>query len=233
MLGVSDFALYCENTKVSHTPFQRCTKDYTVMAFGTVQPSRTWQRGIATYIILLAAVALVYILGTAFYNVFFHPLRKYPGPLFARATRLRFTIATLRGIAAFDTERLHRKYGNVVRIAPNELSYISTPAWKDICGHRAGKLEMAKDHVFYDTISSGPLALPALRRQRHGEIRKLVSHSFSAAALKEQEPVIQGYTTLFIQKLKDDTDEGQKAVDMVKWYNVGLAHLHADCTRID
>lgn len=71
------------------------------------------------------------------YNVLFHPLRRFPGPIGGRATRMYQTYYKLTGILPFKTKELHDKYGSVVRIAPDELSYNTSEAWQDICGMSA------------------------------------------------------------------------------------------------
>jgi hypothetical protein len=58
------------------------------------------------------------------YNIFFHPLRKYPGPLLWRASPVPKAIHTLLGTYARKTIEFHRKYGDSIRVAPNELSFI-------------------------------------------------------------------------------------------------------------
>ena len=51
-------------------------------------------------------------------------------------------------------------------------------------------------------------------------MRKLLSHAFSDAALREQEPLISTYFELLIQRLEEQVDGPAKGrVDMVKWYN--------------
>lgn len=68
------------------------------------------------------------------YNIFLHPLRHYPGPLLARATRLYHLYYDLSGVQHLKQKEWHDRYGEVVRIAPDELSYTSAQAWVDICG---------------------------------------------------------------------------------------------------
>jgi hypothetical protein len=63
---------------------------------------------------------------------YFSPLSKYPGPFFASITRLWKVISTARGHTEHDHIALHRKYGPVVRIAPEELSFASPQAGRDI-----------------------------------------------------------------------------------------------------
>lgn len=69
------------------------------------------------------------------YNLFFHPLRKIPGPLFARASSLWRLIRYFRGTWHDDVLELHRKYGQVVRISPGEVSFTDQDAIKVIYGH--------------------------------------------------------------------------------------------------
>ena len=36
-------------------------------------------------------------------------------------------------------KELHEKYGEIVRIAPNEFSFINASAWHDLYGHHPGR----------------------------------------------------------------------------------------------
>lgn len=72
----------------------------------------------------------------ALYNVYFHPLRSYPGPWLARATWLYNAYFTTRGKMPAQTHHLHLTYGEVVRIAPNALTFNTAQAWEEIYGRR-------------------------------------------------------------------------------------------------
>ncbi|EKG16743.1 Cytochrome P450 [Macrophomina phaseolina MS6] len=87
------------------------------------------------YSALLIAPFLLFAAQAA-YNLFFHPLRTYPGPLATRASKWPWFYQKLRGAQVAWVTDLHRRYGDVVRVAPNQLSYIKGEAWKDIYGHR-------------------------------------------------------------------------------------------------
>lgn len=83
--------------------------------------------------------ALLSIIATAigskiFYNLYFHPLRSYPGPLLCRATEYYAIFWELQGSSHLKINEWHNKYGEVFRIAPNHLSYNSGRAWEKICG---------------------------------------------------------------------------------------------------
>ncbi|KAL8388156.1 hypothetical protein RB595_009417 [Gaeumannomyces hyphopodioides] len=77
---------------------------------------------------LITAVAL----SKAIYNVYFHPLAGYPGPVAYRASEIPRLIQEVAGNTVHKWTELHAEYGPVVRIAPGQLSYISNDAWRDI-----------------------------------------------------------------------------------------------------
>ena len=62
----------------------------------------------------------------------FHPLRKFPGPWLAKASVFPFALRVLNGQMDKWTSKLHLRYGDVVRIMPDELSFINPAAWADI-----------------------------------------------------------------------------------------------------
>lgn len=159
------------------------------------------------------------------HNVYFHPLSKYPGPPLAALSRLWYCWHCLGGNLIYVLHDLHQRYGDVVRIAPDELSYINPDAWNEVYGHRVGKPEMVKDPVFYSSISSGPGSIINAERSRHGHLRKQMSHGFSEKALRGQEHVIRSYADLMIQRLQENAKESNPTVDMVSWFNVGCV-LH-------
>lgn len=59
----------------------------------------------------------------AIYRAFFHPLCGYPGPFMARITQfwLPFNVSE-KADSAWFIDRLHKKYGEYVRLGPNLLS---------------------------------------------------------------------------------------------------------------
>lgn len=163
---------------------------------------------------------------SAFYNVYLHPLASYPGPKFAAITRLWYVYYCIRGDLIYIVSDEHKKHGPVVRIAPDELSYTDPDSWNDIYGHRNGKAEVMKDEIFYSSQSSGAGSIINANRERHGHLRKQMSHGFSEKALRGQEPAIRKYGDLFIQRLGSLAREGKETVDIVTWFNVSLS---TDC----
>lgn len=65
----------------------------------------------------LAGSSLVYGIGLVIYRLFFHPLKHYPGPKFAAATRwYEFYYDLVKGVGgqfAWEIDRMHDLYGTV------------------------------------------------------------------------------------------------------------------------
>jgi hypothetical protein len=84
------------------------------------------------------------------YNIFFHPLKRFPGPTSWAASRVPWATASFTGNLPYAVADLHSQYGPVVRTAPDELSLIDPLAWKDIMGAHKHRPTMQKDSKLYD-----------------------------------------------------------------------------------
>ncbi|KAJ0415698.1 cytochrome P450 [Aspergillus carlsbadensis] len=167
----------------------------------------------------LIAIPL-YFIALILYNVYLHPLAKYPGPKSMAATRLPYMQMTISGRSPQAIKKLHAEYGDVVRIAPNELSFTHGDAWKAIYGTRAGHGQKAKDFRFYSPTAGGAPSIIVSNDADHSRFRRLMAHAFSDGSLRGQEPIIMGYVDLLMQRLREKIGEGtEEAVDLVKWYN--------------
>ncbi|KAH7116309.1 hypothetical protein EDB81DRAFT_610578, partial [Dactylonectria macrodidyma] len=83
------------------------------------------------------------------YNIFLHPLSSVPGPFLAKFSQAWRNHKYFRGSWHDDTLELHRRYGNVVRIAPGEVSFVDEHALKSLYGH--GK-HVLKVSALTDTV---------------------------------------------------------------------------------
>lgn len=136
------------------------------------------------------------------------------------ATRLPYIRMILAGQAAHTVKRLHQEYGSVVRIAPDELSFIDGDAWKAIYGTRPGHGQKPKDRRFYAPTAGGFPHIITSNDTDHSRFRRLLSHAFSDSSLRGQEPIIKHYVDLLIQRLREiPANNPRRTVDMVSWYN--------------
>lgn len=100
--------------------------------------------------------------------IFVHPLRKIPGPFWARRTSLWKVYHVYRRDLAFAIQKAHEKYGPVIRIGPNHVNFQTRDAIGPI--YKAGS-SMPKTK-FYDAFTA---LHPNLFSTRDEEVRTLVS----------------------------------------------------------
>ncbi|KIN02841.1 hypothetical protein OIDMADRAFT_119338, partial [Oidiodendron maius Zn] len=75
----------------------------------------------------------VYAISRYIYLLYFHPLSKFPGPRIAAVSNIWYTYhwsVSLSGRYPWAIERILIKYGDVVRIAPNELVFVTPQAFR-------------------------------------------------------------------------------------------------------
>ncbi|CAI6339310.1 unnamed protein product [Periconia digitata] len=156
------------------------------------------------------------------YNIYFHPLRKFPGSRLAAGTSLIHSYHHITGNEVTWTHREHEKYGDVVRLSPDSLSYINPEAWKDINGHRTGgRKENLKDDRFYQLEYNGQRNLATEGDpNEHRRVRKIFSNAFSDKALRLQEDMIRGHVNKLVRNIKEGiTNDPAARLDIVKLYN--------------
>lgn len=72
-------------------------------------------------LLFFGSALIVASAGYVVYQCFFSPIAAFPGPFAAKFTKIWRAYATYRGQWHREIIELHRRYGNVVRIGPNEL----------------------------------------------------------------------------------------------------------------
>ncbi|KAH8807512.1 cytochrome P450 [Xylogone sp. PMI_703] len=162
-----------------------------------------------------------YFISRVVYNIFFHPLRKFPGPLANRASIFPRIYHLLNGDLPYHIKDVHSKYGPVVRIAPNELAFTDPQAWKDIYTRKTnGQYEFPHDMDFYNVEKVHPAAIISSTREDHDRVRKILNPGFSERAMRAQEPVIGRYVDLLMKRLRENCVDGSgrpRAVNMRDW----------------
>lgn len=168
----------------------------------------------------------VYLIGSAFYNLYLSPLSKYPGPKLWAISQIPFSIAWTTGQSHKKILDLHLKYGEIIRVSPNQLSFGYPEAWDDVMGHRKhGQQENGKDPDFWH--GEDMFTLVGSNRERHGRLRKILSHGFSAQAMVNQQPIFQQYASLLVDRLHKACSNGQ-SVEMTSYYNWTLFDMAGD-----
>lgn len=152
----------------------------------------------------------------AIYNVFFHPLCKFPGSKWWAMSRVPYVLMVWSGDEHKQVLRMHQRYGEVVRLAPDELSFLTPQAWDDVMGHRkAGQEENGKEACYSGSMGN---SIVASKRADHVRLRRVLSYGFSAQSMLKQEPIIRKYVDLFMKRLHEVSADN-KPVNIMRWYN--------------
>ena len=166
-----------------------------------------------------------YVIGKILYNIYLHPLAKIPGPFWWRASRLGFVRSLVSGNLVIDVKKLHEQYGDVVRTAPDEVSFAREDAWADIFMYRPGHKPFLKDPVLFQPPPGQPPNLfTTIDVHDSYRMRQLVQPAFTERALSKQEPIIQFYATLLTNRLREMVDSPQNinqgaVINVVDWMN--------------
>ncbi|KAF4805891.1 Trichothecene C-15 hydroxylase [Colletotrichum siamense] len=168
---------------------------------------------------LLFCVSVLYTLWRISYNVLLHPLRKFPGPRLWAASRIPFAVTCATGQGHRKILQLHEKYGDIVRVAPDELVFCSPDAWKEIYGRRkTTRGEISKDYVHYAEAKDSILGAP---KDRHTQLRRILSRGFTNSAVLDQEGLIKSHVDqLFNILAEHEQSQGPRTpIDMNKLFD--------------
>ncbi|KAK0862468.1 hypothetical protein LTR87_016570 [Friedmanniomyces endolithicus] len=144
------------------------------------------------------------------------------------AYRIPYTYYNIRGHLPFKVHEFHRRYGPVVRIAPDHMSFIEPEAWNDICGLLPGRVQNRKDKRAYtplppdveDSIIQADDAM-------HARLRKMHGTAFTPKAHEEQSGMLIKYADLLVNQLKAKL-RLDAVQDLSSWYNFTTFDLTGD-----
>jgi cytochrome P450 len=163
----------------------------------------------------IAAAIAAYLISRFIYNLAFHPLRSFPGPLLWRATRLAKCYHFLSGDMPFAVRDLHLRYGPVVRISPEELAFADAQAFQDIYNQK-----MVKWKGMYGFKPEHIQDLANVSETRHHAfMRRHLAAGFSETALRNQESILVDHVDLLINQLREKSAGGRVPQDMRNWFN--------------
>lgn len=127
--------------------------------------------------------------------------------------------------------KLHEKYGPVVQIGPNELSFSSMESIDSIYG-TGTRFRKAPMYMTMGRPGILHLSDPAAHRER----RRLLNHAFSKQHINDMEPAFRNSVKKVVARIER---QGGKALDVKQWFkmytldNAGEAFLGASFGGLD
>ncbi|KAH0611669.1 uncharacterized protein H6S33_010934 [Morchella sextelata] len=143
----------------------------------------------------------IYIAATCIYRLYLHPLSRVPGPKLAALTLFYeawYNLFAQDGRFIFHAENLHKKYGPIVRIAPNEVS-ISDPDFYNKVHYPGSQFE--KDPVTYEAFGFGDSIFNTRTNELHAKRRAPIKDYFSRRSILAIEPVLLNTIKKFLGRI--------------------------------
>ncbi|CCM04655.1 uncharacterized protein FIBRA_06839 [Fibroporia radiculosa] len=150
-----------------------------------------------------------------------HPLWSYPGPVLCKISKLWLVYVASDGKLHMYYYKVHKKYGPIVRIGPNELSVVDTALLPSILGSDG----MPKGPLWEGRRISGKRGagaknvkgnlIGARNKQQHTEARRVWNRAFTSASVKRYEPIVIRRASQLVDALKKRA--GNEEVDLSQW----------------
>ncbi|KAF4904018.1 Cytochrome P450 monooxygenase cypX [Colletotrichum fructicola] len=165
--------------------------------------------------VLLAGIVIISTLRIALRSLL-SPLKYIPGPWYSHFTHYVLKYHVVMGRRIFYVDDLHRKYGDIVRLSPGEVSVVSVDSHRKIYSVSS----RCTKHEWYLKFGGHPY--PGLftmtDHQEHAQRRKMFARAFSKSQLRVQwEDTIRAIAKKAVHRIADDLKENGKADVLKCW----------------
>ncbi|KAL4881884.1 cytochrome P450 [Aspergillus karnatakaensis] len=165
--------------------------------------------------LLVPGLLAVYWLLWTIYARFLHPYAKFPGPFLASVSRAWIVIDILKGQTHVTQAALHKRYGSIVRIAPNELAISDASAIRKIYSVNSGFTKTDFYLPIRPTFAS-PDLFTELNETAHATKRKILNNIYTMSSILASETAIDTCTDLFMARM-DEFAEQDTPVNLTGW----------------
>ncbi|PWY96633.1 benzoate 4-monooxygenase cytochrome P450 [Aspergillus sclerotioniger CBS 115572] len=150
------------------------------------------------------------------YRVFFHPLRRFPGPLGARITKLWhvWQVRDSRNYRVLDD--LHTQYGDFVRTGPNELTIFHPDIFLTIDGPKSTCIKAE----WYDLLHPKLSLVTSRDKSTHAARRRQWNRGFTSKSLDQYITKILPYITQLEHRINHDIQNNHisNVTDLFYWF---------------
>ena len=179
----------------------------------------------ATATTSLAATAYLSALCTSvlIYRGFFHRLRRFNGPYWAKFSKL-WHMSQLTRLDNFKhVAPWHRQHGSYIRTGPNDLTVVDPDAVAVILG--PGSRCTKTQH--YDSQLPQVSMHSTRDKAMHDKRRRVWDRGFSTKALRSYEHRVKGYADVLLAEIRGSQG---KPMNMAKWFNYYSFDVMGDLT---
>ncbi|KAJ9665810.1 hypothetical protein H2201_004118 [Coniosporium apollinis] len=154
-------------------------------------------------IILVVFALVAYLIGGAIYRLYFSPIAHSPGPRLAALTLWYefYYDVVCKGRYTWEIEKMHEKYGPIVRINPYEI-HVKDPSFYDEV-YVGPSRRTEKWHWSAKMFGTTTAAVGTTGHELHRVRRGALNPFFSKRSVTRLEPVIQANVDRLCARLKE------------------------------
>ncbi|CAK3813169.1 cytochrome P450 [Lecanosticta acicola] len=180
--------------------------------------------------VLAVLIVIALLSGTSLvYNLYFHPLSIFSGPWYFAASDLPYAITQLLGTSQYTLATAHARYGDVVRIGPNALTFTNPKAWDGLYGLRKGGIAaLPKDPLFYSEMLLGDETITRVSDTDAIPIRRAMNAAFAPKNLLLQESMLKEHIERLMSQLATESEKSvNEGVDVRKWLTMSMFDINS------
>ncbi|KAL9619844.1 MAG: hypothetical protein Q9160_005584 [Pyrenula sp. 1 TL-2023] len=150
----------------------------------------------------------IYFVARCVYNLYFHPLRKIPGPHIAAMTSFYdFWYDVIKGgTYLWEIRKMHETYGPIVRINPNEVHINDPEYYHNI--YAGGSRRVDKDPSTLAGFSVPASVAATVDHGLHRQRRGYMNPYFAKRSIVSMEPLIHERITAMLSRLDQAREAG-------------------------
>lgn len=164
------------------------------------------------------------IVYTVIYRLYFHPLANVPGPWLARITKWWLVLQVRHGHCTIFMPELHKQYGRIVRIAPDQVLVCSEDAvkvaysagtdfvkgdWYQACAAPDKEIKI-RDGEHFDLLTE-------TRTEAYRMQRRAIGPAYSIVSLEKHGHHLDTYIDRYVDKLRALSG---RPVDLAEWSHI-------------
>ncbi|KAH7374222.1 cytochrome P450 [Cadophora sp. MPI-SDFR-AT-0126] len=158
---------------------------------------------IGTLLCCVLFINILYVIGLGIYRLYLSPLALIPGDNLAALTGWYETYYEIVKDGQFfrAIDKMHKKYGPIVRIGPNEVHF-DDPEFIDILYPNSGRKTDKPDFVALRAGTPGSIVATE-KHDVHRQRRNALSSFFSNASVRRMEPSLRDHVERMLARLHD------------------------------
>ncbi|KAJ5653763.1 Benzoate 4-monooxygenase cytochrome P450 [Penicillium lividum] len=196
---------------------------------------------LSLYPVTAAALIIPLAITIVVYRLYAHPLSGFPGPKLAAATffyEFYYDIVK-NGMYLWEIERMHEKYGPIVRINPRELHIKDPYYYEDI--HASGARKRNRDPKYAVSFGAPYSLVGTIDHDHHRLRRSFIQNYFSKRSVTSLTPYIWAKVDQLLNRFEnaynDSTvlhlqlDFASLTADVITQYCYGWSYGYLDDTK--